>query len=244
MDKTFLKKTARSLGVDFFGVADLEPFRAEKTLPGHLLDSYSRAVSLGVRLSPGVFELLDDGPIPLYAHHYVVANNLLDQAALRLANTILNDGHRALPVPASRVEDRENHLGAISHKAVARMSGLGWQGKSLLLINPRVGPRLRLTTILTDLELPADQPLPNRCGQCRECVKACPAGAIKGTPFGDGYKNREEAWDLSACTRKLAEDFSQRPGINSMICGLCIKACPFGRLVKKAKNKDESFGDH
>ncbi len=67
----------------------------------------------------------------------------------------------------------------ISHKAVARMAGLGWQGKSLLLINPEYGPRVRLVTILTDMPLTPDGPVKNRCGACLECVQACPASAIK-----------------------------------------------------------------
>ena len=124
-------------------------------------------------------------------------------------------------------------LGAISHKAVARMAGLGWQGKSLLLVNPEVGPRIRLVTILTDLDLPPDQPLPNGCGKCRECEKACPAGAIKGTPFGEGYAAREDAWDMTACTGVMKADFNHRPEVTPWICGLCIKACPIGRKRKK-----------
>jgi ferredoxin len=90
------------------------------------------------------------------------------------------------------------------------MAGLGCQGKSLLLVNPEVVPRIRLVTVLTDLDLPADQPLPNGCGKCRECAKACPAGAIKGTPFGDGYASPADAWDVKACTDWMTANFNQR----------------------------------
>lgn len=235
MDKESLRKLALDWGADFFGVADLGPFAGSATRPADLLDPYARAVSLGVSLSREVLEGLADGPTPLYSYHYTAANTLLDQVAFRLSAALQSQGHRALPLPASQLVDRDQWRGAISHKAVARMAGLGWLGKSLLLVNPAVGPRLRLVTVLTDLKLPADQPRPNGCGTCEECVQACPAGAIKGTPFGHGYASRAAAWDLTRCLDKLVNDFSQRPGVTPYICGLCIKACPVGRQPGKGQ---------
>ncbi|MBF0529431.1 MAG: DUF1847 domain-containing protein, partial [Deltaproteobacteria bacterium] len=233
MDKNSIKKSALEWGGDFFGVADLEAFRSYETLPAGLLDPFSRAVSIGVALSRRMFETLVDGPHVHYAHHYTTATALLDQVALRISGTLQKNGFQALPLPASQTLDWARGLGALSHKAVARMAGLGWQGKSLLLVNPNVGPRLRVVTILTDAPLEADQPLPNGCGKCLECATACPAGAIKGTPFGQGYQTRAEAWDIAACTRQL-ESFNVRPGLKDhFICGLCIKPCPIGRIDKE-----------
>ena len=233
MDRNKLEQLAQTWGGDFFGVADLDPFRNTRTIPGDLLAPYHKAISVGVALSRDVFENIIDGPTLHYSHHYATVNSLLDHLAVRLAGTIQKNGHRALPIPASQILDRQDWRGAISHKAVARMAGLGWQGKSLLLVNPQVGPRLRLVSILTDLELEADQPLPNRCGKCNACAEACPAGAITGRPFGQGYTSRSEAWNAQACTDQLINVFAQRPGVAPLICGLCIKACPVGRKPKK-----------
>ncbi len=232
MNKDNIKELAFSLGADFFGVADLEPFQGEITIPDDLLGPYKRALSMGVALNRDIIQGVVSGPTPIYSHHYQVVNQLLDQIALRLSNTMQRQGVRTLPIPASQILDRDDYLGAISHKSVARMAGLGWQGKSLLLVNPKVGPRIRLVTVLTDLELPADKPLENGCGECRECQKACPAGAIKGTPFGLGYGTRDQAWDMKACTDKLINDFGPKTGVTSLICGLCIRACPIGRRNK------------
>ena len=230
--KEDLKDRALEWGADFFGVADLEAFRGTPTEPADLLTPYVRAISMGVALSRGIFENLSDGPTPHYSHHYTKANELLDQVALRVAKYIQRRGRRAIPVPASQVLNREDWTAAISHKAVARMAGLGWQGKSLLLVNPDVGPRIRLVTVLTDIELPADAPLANGCGRCLECTNACPAGAILGRPFGEGYAERSEAWKAEACTGWIEEHFMNRPGVTSWICGLCIKACPIGRVSR------------
>ena len=101
-----LKKKAMSWGADFFGVADLKPLNRLKTLPSDLLAPYTRGISLGVALSRDVFENLSDGPTPHYSQHYLAANQLLDQAALRVSSVLQKEGARALPVPASQVLDR------------------------------------------------------------------------------------------------------------------------------------------
>jgi epoxyqueuosine reductase QueG len=241
MNRNELEDLARNWGADFFGVADLTPFRGAPTIPEDLLDPFERAVSLGVALSRSIFDNLVDGPDPPYSHHYLTANALLDRIAFRLTGAIQKAGGAALPIPASQMRDDVLWRGAISHKAVARMAGLGWQGKSLLLVNPDVGPRLRLVTILTSLPLSPDQPLANRCGKCMECSKACPAGAIKGTPWGEGYSRREDAWDPKKCTDHLINEFSKRPDVVPLICGLCIKACPFGRSGRR--KAEETTGE-
>ena len=105
-----------------------------------------------------VFEQISDRPTPLYASVYQTANRILDEIAFRTAGSLQGDGFYSLPVPASQVLDKKNWYGAISHKAVGRMAGLGWQGKSLLLVNPRYGPRIRLVTVLTDAQLKIDGP--------------------------------------------------------------------------------------
>jgi len=146
-----------------------------------------------------------------------------------------SDGFSALPIPASQVLDRKNWQGAISHKAVARMAGLGWQGKNLLLITPRHGSRVRLVTVLTDAALVCDAPLKNRCGKCRRCSEACPVDAIKGVNTEHHYANRNEALNFKKCADKLVNDFAKHPDIGAPICGICINVCPFGQKKKKVK---------
>jgi epoxyqueuosine reductase QueG len=114
------------------------------------------------------------------------------------------------------------------------MAGLGWQGKSLLLVTPQYGPRVRLVTVLTDAPLVPGAPPRNRCGKCMQCHDACPANAIKGVNTKDHYQDRNEALDLFRCAEKLTREFAQAPGIGSPICGICIKVCPFGQKMKRS----------
>lgn len=225
-----LKKNIVALGADGVGVADAGPLRELKTLPPDLLEPFARAVSIAVQLPRAVFEMIQDQPTPLYSAVYQTANRILDDLAFRTAARLQSDGFLSLPIPASQVLDQETWHAAISHKAVARMAGLGWQGKNLLLITPRYGSRVRLVTVLTTAPLDIDGPVKNRCGNCTLCRDACPAGAIKGVKTETHYADRNEAIHFHKCLEKLTGEFARLPGVNAPICGICIKVCPFGRM--------------
>jgi epoxyqueuosine reductase QueG len=224
-----LKVAARRAGADLVGVADLEPFKAERfVLPPIRLERFTHAVSIAIHLDDTIVDGIDGAPTPAYARHYRAVNTALDTVTTQLAKWTQDRGFSALAVPASQIVDETNLLGSISHKAVARMAGLGWQGKSLLIVSPQYGPRIRLSTLLTDMPLSADKPLKNRCGTCRECTKACPASAIKNVGSKDRYETREDALRFSQCVKQTLR-FKASPGIGVQVCGVCVKVCPFGK---------------
>ena len=217
------------LGANIVGVAEIEPLKELKTDPPDLLEPFSKAISIALALPLAIFEQISHHPTPIYKSIYQTANLILDQIAFRAAMALQNDGFYSLPIPASQVLDKENWYAAISHKAVARMAGLGWQGKNLLLITPQYGSRVRLVTVLTTASLNADKPEKNRCGDCTACQDACPAQAIKGINTKTHYKNRNEAMYFSRCMEKVTGEFAKIPEVGVPICGICVKVCPFGR---------------
>jgi len=222
-----IKALARAVGADKVGFADLSSYEGEFGISRRLLKKYSRAISIGVVLPREVIETIGpDGPSPAYARCYRRANALLDRAAREIASFCSSKGYRALAVPASRITDWERQLGLISHKAAAVLAGLGWMGKNLLVITPDHGPRVRFATVLTDMPLEVGKPMRSKCGPCRACVEACPAGAIRNVSFDLKPRSRDEVFDYRACLEKLME-FARRPGIGELICGICIKACPY-----------------
>jgi epoxyqueuosine reductase QueG len=223
------------LGADLVGIADVEPLKALKVDPPDLLDPFTRAVSIAIKLPQAVFEGISDRPTPIYKSIYQTANLTLDQIAFRTAMALQDDGHYSLPIPASQVLDQKNWYAAISHKAVARMAGLGWQGKNLLLITPKYGSRVRLVTVLTNAPLDVDGPVKNRCGDCTACKDACPAQAIKGINTETHYNSRNEAMYFSRCKDKVVGEFAKIPEVGVPICGICIKVCPFGRKKRAEK---------
>ena len=198
------KERIIDLGADLVGIADVEPLKELRLHPPDLLNSFTRAVSIALRLPRAGFEGISDRPTPLYKSIYQTANQILDQIAFRTAMALQDDGFQGLPIPASQILDHENLYAAISHKAVARMAGLGWQGKNLLLITPQFGSRVRLVTVLTNAPLTVDGAIRNRCGDCTACQDACPAQAIKGIKTESHYKNRNEAMHFSRCVEKVS----------------------------------------
>lgn len=224
-----LKAYCKSSGADLAGIADLEPFRGGlSVIPQNLLEPYLFAISIGIHLKNDIINGIVDCPTSEYADHYRNVNSKLDNITSAIVKWIALKGFIAEAVPASHIADEDNLLGNISHKAVARMAGIGWQGKSLLIINPEFGPRIRLATVLTNIPLLADKPLKNKCGRCMECVKACPASAIKNVNTESHYTSRGEAIYLEKCHAKVKE-FKAMQGIDARICGVCVKICPFGR---------------
>jgi len=229
LDAPGLKRRAKTWGASLVGIADLARLQGIQTEPADLLSGFTRAISLAVRLSDPVLDQIVDRPTPLYAQHYQKVNALLDELALRVSLTVQKAGGRALPLPASQVLNTENLTSYLSHKAVAVAAGLGWQGKSLLLVSPQHGPRVRLVTVLTDLALTPDEPLKNRCGKCSACADACPAQAIRGVNTKSHYASRDEALHFDRCRVQVLEEFPKLPHITGGICGVCVSVCPWGQ---------------
>jgi epoxyqueuosine reductase QueG len=229
--KSFLEN-ARSRGAALAGVADLAGLADLPTRPPDLFSGFTRAVVLAVRLADPILDGIEDTPTPLYSQHYQRVNALLDELATRTAQDLTLDGHRAVPLPASQTLDRENHVSYVSHKALALAAGLGWQGKSLLLVTPEHGPRVRLVSLLTDAGLTAGRPVKNRCGSCTFCVEACPVGAIRGVNTEYHYESRQEALDFDSCADNCHSN-EKMEHIAGPVCGVCVRACPWGKKKKK-----------
>lgn len=227
-----LKELADSLGIDYLGVADTAPaVEAIREQGGEMVAGFPRAISIGIILPHSVVNRLPDRrerDVAInYLHHaYDVINARLDQATSRLAALLQRHGYRALPIPAKEHHDDERLCASFSHKMGAHLAGLGWIGKSCLLVTPEVGPRVRWSTVLADASLePTGEPLDERCGKCRECVEICPVGAFTGRPFNE-REPRDVRYDAHAC-RKYFIELEEAGGLP--VCGLCLYVCPFGR---------------
>jgi epoxyqueuosine reductase len=210
-----LEKFSQDLGFSLFGVAVASGMKDEIYLDRKLVEKFNWGISLGKRLIDSVLEDIKDRPTHIYFHHYRQLNFFLDRAAFLLSTYIQELGYSALPIPASQIIDWEKHRGHLSHKKVGELAGLGWIGRSNLLINPKLGARFRLVTVLTDIPLVADKPLDADCGKCLACLKPCPAQAIK---------ERLEDFDHQTCYEKLKE-FKRSGVVGQHICGVCVKAC-------------------
>lgn len=245
MNQDEIKALADAEGVDFFGVADLTPaLDAIVDQGGKELARFPCAVSIGKTLVHTIVDSLSDPPnirsAETYRYYcYDLVNDLLDKAALRIASAIQASGFAAIPIPASSpVIDSDRLCGVFSNKLAAHMAGLGWIGKSCLLITPEVGPRVRWASVLTDAPiLPTGLPMVSRCGDCQICVDACPSSAFTGRPFVP-EEGRDARFQATACDNYLR---TVKEKIGMRVCGMCVKVCPHG--ANRSRNKQVEATD-
>lgn len=208
-------------GAAAWGVADLEGL-----VPARLGD-FPRAVSLALAMEPQVMASIRQGPNQTYTELYEATNQRLNRICAAVQALLARAGHQAWAVPASVRSDPVNIRGDFPHKTAATRAGLGWVGKNCQLINRRLGPWLRLGTVLTDASLEPDPPVEKSyCGSCTECVSACPAGALKGGTWRPGLA-REEILDPAGCDAYKKTHFLHFH--QGHICGICASACPWGQ---------------
>jgi len=235
-----LEKYAKKWGADFFGIADLKPAQPDIIAQGGaMVADYPYAISMGISLMDSIVDELpkrEQRAVAVsYKHHsYDIINIRLDILASQMSSLLQNKGFRALPIPASKRVDDEKICAVFSHKMAAHLAGLGWIGKSCLLITPQRGPRVRWITVLTDAPLQATgSPSKQHCGNCRQCVDICPVGAFTGEPFR-ASDSREIRYDAAKChnyheTLKRKNDWA--------VCGLCLYVCPYGRKNSLKQHK-------
>jgi epoxyqueuosine reductase len=123
--------------------------------------------------------------------------------------------------------------GPVLERDHAAQAGIGWHGKSTMLINERLGTWFFLAEVLTTLELPPDEPVPDRCGTCGRCIKACPTGAITAPRRVDARRC------ISYLTIELKGSIplELRPLVGNRIfgCDDCLDACPWNRFAQVSR---------
>jgi len=233
MDKSeIIKEEILDMGAVIVGFADVsEHVKGE-------LNNFPYGISFGVKMLNSIINQIEDKPTHTYYHHYRSANFLIDQISFKVANLIEKWGYEAVVVPASQSVDQgeiKEYRGIFPHKTAATLAGLGWVGKSGLLVTKEYGPRIRLGTILTNLPLPTAEPiLEGECGDCRLCAVHCPAMAIQGDCNWMQGMDRNMLVDAKACSQYMSEKF-RHIGRGS-VCGVCIRVCPVKQRVNKESN--------
>lgn len=119
-------------------------------------------------------------------------------------------------------------------------AGLGWIGKNQQLIIPHAGSEFFLGELFVTVELPPDEPLPNRCGTCHRCVDACPTHALSlPATCVEGYGDITK-FDARLCLSyqtienrgELTVDAKAAMGDTFYGCDRCQRACPWNRFAK------------
>lgn len=127
--------------------------------------------------------------------------------------------------------------GPILERDYAAEAGIGWHGKSTMLLDQKLGTWFFLGEILTTLELPADAPQVARCGSCTRCMTACPTGAITA----DHRLDARRCISYLTIELKGSIPLEFRPLIGDRIygCDTCLDVCPWNRFA--AISRESAF---
>lgn len=208
-----IKSLAKELGADLVGISKV---KNEYFFKGRELDN-EFAISLAVEMD---YDRIQTSPGPPSATEAIRVYYILGGITITLASKIRELGYPAYGhhPRASRI-----HKPRILHIPSAIDAGFGELGRHGMLITPKYGPRVRVSTITTDLPLTPDKPISfgvaEFCDECETCVKECEGGAIP--------ENRS----LVRGTSKYVVDpykcgpcFAEFDG-----CSVCMKVCPFNK---------------
>jgi epoxyqueuosine reductase QueG len=219
-----ITSTATSMGIAKVGFTSMERIATRKEVAKRSKGMRS-AISLLWEIPPEA--AYDRSPIDRYYAKMLEGRALMDHAAREVADLLRSLGFDALPVTSEFLSDPQAVVGQVSHRDVAYRAGMGWIGRSTLLVTPEFGPRVRLITVLTEADLHADSmPMASQCGDCRRCVDQCPMKALNVSSSARYPGNRSDSIDHRVCDRHERSTLAMDP---PFFCAQCVSVCPVGR---------------
>lgn len=116
--------------------------------------------------------------------------------------------------------------GPVLERDFASSCGVGWRGRNGLIVRES-GSRFFLAAVLTTLELPPDDAVPVRCGNCSQCLQSCPTGAL----MGNGEMNASLCISYLTIENKggIPEEMRELIGGRIYGCDACQDCCPWNR---------------
>ncbi|UCF95863.1 MAG: 4Fe-4S dicluster domain-containing protein [Spirochaetaceae bacterium] len=205
---------AHSAGFSFLREVHLYTVGGRREWYGNpVKNTHTYAIALSVEMD---FQMTRQGPKPgtvmETARQYLRAAEI----AVQLADFIRRLGYSARAHISSHYE--------VICPLVARDAGLGEIGRMGLLMTPRIGPRVRLAAVSTDLPLVVDtrsfdSTMIEFCEICRKCAAVCPSGSIpRGARSEDNGALR---WRINA---ESCYTYWCTVGTD---CGRCMAVCPY-----------------
>jgi ferredoxin len=216
----YIKNLAIFYGAADVGVTALRPYhvyshvgRGTGTYGEPIPVEHKYAIAFTVEMA---FDLVGTGPYPPTSMETGKQYVESARVAVQLAGAI-----RALGYPARAHIDGNYRVIA---PLVARDAGLGELGRMTILMTPRLGPRVRLGVVTTDLDLIQYVRQPNQavidfCTICEKCAHSCPSRSI---PMGPRVEiDGALRWKLNpdTCFRYW--------NVAGTDCCRCMAVCPF-----------------
>jgi len=216
---SYIKNWSKKLGAVDCGISELKPYHLyavggrKERRDISVKNNHKYAIAFIVEMDKEMVSAAPSASIVMESAQQYLESGII---ALQVAGFIRNLGYEA------RAHIDGNY--EVVCPLIARDAGLGEIGRMGLLMTPKLGPRVRISVVTTDLPLLIDQPqydhsMTDFCTICKKCADACPSQAISFEPRQqiEGVKrwqiNQEKCFTLW-CT--LGTD-----------CGRCISVCPY-----------------
>jgi len=215
----YIKNWSKKLGAINCGITELKSYHIysvggrKERRDKPVVNKHKYAIAFTVEMSKEMLSAAPAASVVMESGQQYLASGVI---ALQVAAFIRNLGYEA------RAHIDGNY--EVVCPLVARDAGLGEIGRMGLLMTPKLGPRVRISVVTTNIPLAMDEPLNDYsvtgfCTLCKKCADACPSQAISFAPQEDinGVKRwqiNQEACFTLWCT--LGTD-----------CGRCISVCPY-----------------
>ena len=236
----------REQGIDVFSEVDLD----------NLSEEDRSIVVQYFQFAQSVIVFGREVPVPMYRERpkektqgMLRIAEALDTTAVRLAARLKAEGVPAMAVPLYlpvTIADGKVQ-GIVRLKHVAAAAGLGSLGRNTVLFNPRFGPRLLLSGVVSggraresgQFGRSAGSPGDLACKGCGRCIDLCPGGAL-GAKGADAFRCRTiSAWvppvlipvakwmlGQSVLLSYIAPVAPLIARTATIRCSLCVTECP------------------
>lgn len=221
----------REKGAKLVGVAVME---------GYAECGMNRGVAVAIPVPAPIVENINIAPTIEYYQMYHTMNAQLDDIVETGAAYLREKGFNAHANTKKSLVVNDDLRTMFPYKTVATRAGLGWIGKSCLMVTEDYGSAVRLSSLFTDAPLvPSKTVTESRCGKCRKCVDACPGQAIIGETW-TAEMPREKLLHAHICKETQIKRMREILGFyeGERICGRCFAVCTYTqrylRMCRKA----------
>lgn len=249
--KDEIKRIALREGASKVGIASIESFAGAPNgyAPTDFIPDAKSVISFGVRLLDAAVErdrlfmnsqMVPEElrmPVQEYIYEtvaYSVVNTRLDQIGLSIALFLEKQGYPSMCFPAtydtyydSLMRKIPNFQAFFSHRHAAVRAGLGEFGLNSLVLTPEYGPRIRLNSVITSIQLEPEPIIGEKlcirgCTLCLEACALCVYNPSINVLTPKENLNWNEIWlgppsvtDKHACS-------------SGRCAGGCVRVCPVG----------------
>lgn len=235
-----LEAFAKSLGAEIYGVAKADDFKEfpKKPQPSKFVPDAKSVIIIGMPFTnelcatvakPELAEIYRSGaddaarteknlgrpPAGVERFYTADENTILTHEigliGYKIAWKLHREGYQAFYFPAPSKQERRFRTAPFYLMPAMYLAGIGQMGLNCSILTPEYGPRIWVTAIITNKELPTGRPVGPQyyedCKSCLECVKRCPSQSLDGK----GWKN------VFRCA-------------SYGCCGTCLAVCPVGTM--------------